>query len=80
MPLPRSSWASMPSRLDEVLSFSADFGLFGMASAGFGELWCNFFVVWDAGCFLAGIRVVFSVCQCCPCAGRHLLSLPPQRK
>jgi hypothetical protein len=28
----------------------------------------------------AGIRVLYLVRWCCPCAGRHLLSLPPQRK
>jgi hypothetical protein len=30
--------------------------------------------------FFAGIRELFVVRQGCPCAGRHLLSLPPQRK
>jgi hypothetical protein len=30
--------------------------------------------------FFAGIRVAPSRRRRCPCAGRHLLSLPPQRK
>jgi hypothetical protein len=45
----------------------------------------GFCFAFAAACFLfasafAGIRDVALARRRCPCAGRHLLSLPPQRK
>jgi hypothetical protein len=65
-------------------------------SCGYGDMVLGFVSVCDAVaglCFFAalglstrfalvfaGIRDLLSCFMRCPCAGRHLLSLPPQRK
>jgi hypothetical protein len=53
------------------------------AVAHFGFLSATQSLFWFFGfgfVFCGGIRDLLSLFTRCPCAGRHLLSLPPQRK
>jgi hypothetical protein len=53
-------------------------GVSAVGAPFFGLVWFGF--GFGFGFAFAGIRDMPSCFRRCPCAGRHLLSLPPQRK